>query len=199
MSVARAAAAVAASLVATVVVLGFRAYEGRATESRLSSIASEIAGRDVRVRCYRSAAPARESGSVMFDAHGRPADVARLDRDVCSALTAFARSPSGERFACVRTSSSCELEVLETLQALQTLAHEAWHLRGERSEPVAECYAIQTVAFVAKRFGAGARDAQAAARGVLAELYPRMPGEYQSRACHNGGRLDLRPGSPVWP
>ena len=195
--------ALAAGLLAAVSLLVFRAYEGRATENRLSAIASELAGRDVRVECQGAVGAAvdvsTESGSVWFYEDGRPADVATLKRDVCAELVAFARGHGGERFECLEGAAACEFDALKGLHALQTLAHEAWHLAGERSESVAECYALQTVELVAKRLGAAQTRAQAAARAVFGELYPRMPSAYRSLDCRDGGPLDLRPDSPAWP
>ena len=172
-------------------------------ENRLSVIASEIAGRDVRVECQGRVGAAldatSESGSVWFDPKGRPADVAQLKRGVCAGLVGFARGSSEPRFSCLDGGSPCSFDTLTTLHALQTLAHEAWHLAGEQDEPVAECYALQTIELVAVRLGASRRRARGAARATAGELYPRMPAAYQSADCRNGGRLDLRPDSPVWP
>ncbi len=82
---------------------------------------------------------------------------------------------------------------------MHTLAHESWHLAGEQSESVAECHALQTTAFVAERLGASPDEAEASARAVLYQLYPQMPSEYQSNDCRDGGPLDLRPQSSLWP
>ena len=195
--------AVAAGLLAAASVLGCRVHESRATENRLSAIASEIAERPVRVECQGRVGGAvdvsAEAGSVWFDAEGRPGDVAELNRDVCGDLTAFARGHGSGHFACLDGVAPCEFDVLRTLHALQTLAHEAWHLAGNRSEPVAECYALQTVALVAGRLGASRARARAAAGVVARDLYTRMPAAYQSPDCRDGGSLDLHRRSPVWP
>jgi hypothetical protein len=196
-------AGLAGALLLAVGFLVFRAYEVRATESRLSGIASEIAGRNVRVECQGAVGAAldvtNESGSVMFDADGRPADVTHLKRGICKALAAFPGQQHGRKFECLDGGVPCEMGVLKSLHALQTLAHEAWHLWGERSEAATECYALQTVAVVAGRLGASPERAQAAASVVATELYPRMPAGYRSSDCRDGGRLDLHPESAAWP
>ncbi len=190
-------------LLLAVGLLVFRAYEVQATENRLSSIASAIAKRDVQVECQGAVGAALdvtgESGSVMFDAEGRPADVTKLKRDICGALAAFPAQQRSRKFDCLDGTVPCEFAALKSLHALQTLAHESWHLRGERSEAVTECYALQTAAFVAEQLGASPMRAQAAAAAIAAELYPRMPTEYQSSDCRDQGPLDRRPESATWP
>jgi hypothetical protein len=185
------------------VFVGWRSYESRALEHRLGGIASEIAGRDVRVHCQGVVGAALdvtgESGSVMFGPDGRPTDVTDLKRDVCRRLDRYPREHGGARFACTTNGTRCRLDTLKSLHALQTLAHESWHLEGQRNEAVTECYALQTTAHVAERLGATETEGQAAAHALYAQLYPRMPAEYQTPDCRDGGPLDLRPDSPVWP
>ncbi len=190
-------------LAAVAVVLGWREHETRALEGRLAAIAGEIAGREVRVECQGSVGAALdvtgEAGSVEFDADGRPGDVTSLKRDICARLDRFRGEHHDARFDCLASGSHCPQDAVRTLHALQTLAHEAWHLAGTSDEAITECYAVQTTALVAVRLGASPPVAQAAARAVLAQIYPQMPAEYRSSDCRDGGRLDLRPDMPVWP
>jgi hypothetical protein len=183
--------------------VGWRSYEARALEHRLGGIASEIAGRKVRVHCQGRFGAALdvtgESGSVMFGPDGRPANITNLKRDVCQRLNGYRREHSGAKFGCLARDAPCSLDTLKSLHALQTLAHESWHLEGQRNEAITECYALQTTAKVADRLGASEPEAQAAARAVFVQLYPRMPTEYQTPDCRDGGPLDLHPGSSVWP
>jgi hypothetical protein len=55
----------------------------RQNEHRLAAVASEIAGREVDVRCpgllARLADVSSHAGTVFFDEHGRPADFTDLD------------------------------------------------------------------------------------------------------------------------
>jgi hypothetical protein len=165
----------------------FKQQEARADQDRLGDVASEIARRDVRVRCQGAVGAALdvtwEDGSVWFDADGRPADVTDLKRHVCTTLAAFPDRRDDE----------------ETVRALNTLAHESWHLAGVRNESAAECYAIQTIEFTAKRLGADDARARQLALAFVVTQYNRMPSAYQSEECRDGGKLDLRPDSPVWP
>ena len=177
-------------LVCMALALGFVFFtqqEARAEEDRLGEIASEIARRDVSVRCQGAVGAALdvtwEEGSVWFDANGKPADVTDLKRHVCKRLAAFPDVADDE----------------DTVRALNTLAHESWHLAGVRNEAAAECYAVQSIEFTAKRLGADATRARQLALAFIVTQYERMPSSYQSEECRDGGELDLRLDSPVWP
>jgi hypothetical protein len=163
--------------------------DAQARESRLGSIASEIAGRDVAVRCQGRVGAAFdaswEEGSVQFDAQGHPAGHTNLKRRVCVALDTFAQDPtSADR---------------RELSALNTLAHESWHLAGVANEAETECRALQTIADVARRLGAESLFAQTLAVRFEHEVYPRLRADYRTDECRDGGPLDLRRNDPVWP
>lgn len=100
--------------------------------------------------------------------------------------------------------------------ALQTLAHEAVHLGGmvggtlrngvasghPDSEARADCYGMQWLPYVAQQLGAAPDDAQAIARYYATVTYPRRQQQspaYWSAECRDGGALDLRPDTNVWP
>ena len=99
---------------------------------------------------------------------------------------------------------------------LQTLAHEAIHLSGivggtlrsglqvgyVDDEARADCWGMQWLAYVAQQLGAAPDDAQAIARFYALNMYPqwqRSAPEYWSAECRDGGALDLRPESSLWP
>jgi hypothetical protein len=190
-------------LAAGAAVLAVTHRNAEAAESRLASVAGEIARRDVKVHCQGAFGAAldigSEAGSVEFDPSGRPSDTAVLKRGVCTSLRQFARDASSTRFTCVLQDVRCPDETLRSIWAVHTLAHEAWHLAGERSEAVTECYALQTTAWTAERLGAQPVEAEAIARYVAAHMYPELPADYRSPACRDGDALDLRPASTVWP
>lgn len=177
--------------------------EAAAREELLGSIASEIAGRPVEVRCQGRFSSAldvtAESGSVRFDANGRPADWTDLKRGICLSLGRFRSDHGSDRFACLHDPLACDRSVVRFVHALETLAHESWHLAGHVDEATTECYALQTIAFVAERLGAPREQGEQLARAAFLGLYPSMPPEYHSSECRDGGELDLRPRSSVWP
>jgi hypothetical protein len=177
--------------------------EAAAREELLGSIASDIAGRPVDVRCQGRFSAAldvtAESGSVRFDASGRPAGWTDLKRGICLSLGRFRSDDRQGKFGCLHDPLACDRSVVRSVHALETLAHESWHLAGHVNEATTECYALQTIAFVAERLGASHEQGEQLARAAFVGLYPRMPAEYRSDECRDGGELDLRPESAVWP
>jgi hypothetical protein len=177
--------------------------EAAAQEAHLGAIASEIAGRPVEVRCQGRFSAAfdvtAESGTVQFDAEGRPADWTDLKRGICLELARFGEKRRQEKFDCVHDPLACDFGVLKSIHALQTLAHEGWHLAGHADEATAECYALQRIAFVAAALGAPLEQGVELARAAYVVLYPQMPEQYRSSECRDGGSLDLNPESSVFP
>lgn len=178
-------------------------HNAQAAEARFADVAAEIARRDVRVHCQGVIGDAldvgAEAGSVQFDAGGRPSDTAELKRGVCASLRSFSADVADPDFDCVTHDRRCTKHVLRTMWAVHTLVHEAWHLAGEKNEAITECYALQTTAWAAERLGASPLGGQAIARYVTVHMYPDMPAHYRSPDCRDGGPLDLRPDSVVWP
>jgi hypothetical protein len=163
----------------------------RRNEHRLAEIASEIAGRDVDVHCpgllARLADTSMNAGTVFFDERGAPADFTDLDEETCSELERFAEGKTGVG------------EDGRVARAMHVLAHESSHLAGIRDEAAADCYGLQRTAFVAESLGADPAKAERLARLAVAERAVTAPADYRSSECHDGGALDLDPGSSVWP
>jgi hypothetical protein len=163
----------------------------RRNEHRLAAIASEIAGRDVDVHCpgllERLADVSSHPGTVFFDERGQPANFTDLDEETCSELERFAEGKVGPS------------EQLKVAHALHVLAHESSHLAGVRNEAAADCFGLQRTAFVAEGLGADPVHAERLARLALVERTVTAPADYRSSECHDGGALDLNPGSSVWP
>jgi len=184
-------------------VLLFTRHRAEAAEARLATAASELAGRPVRVHCQGVVGAAldvsSEAGSVRFDPAGRPSDTTELKRGVCTSLLRFRADVGQAAFACVVGGVPCPREVTRTVWAVHTLAHEAWHLAGERDEAATECLALQTTAQAAFLLGATPVEAQALARYVFLHLYPSLPAEYVSPECRDGGPLDLHPETRLFP
>ena len=174
-----------------------------AAERKLAVIASEIAGRPVRVDCQGAVGAALDvsphAGTVDFDADWKPADVTNLKRSVCRKLNGFPGEHQRPAFACFERGDRCPASVIASAWAVQTLAHEGWHLRGEVDEARTQCFGLQTTAWVAGELGAPPERAHAIASYLYVHLYPRMPDAYRSSECRDGGELDLRRTSAVWP
>jgi len=113
---------------------------------------------------------------------------------ICQELHAYSRSLKAGP-ACLLP---CERPP-EIAWSLNTLAHESYHLAGVRNEARTECYALQAIDYVATRLGASPDQARALAAFSFAQLPRRMPPEYSSPECRDGGREDLRPDDPIWP
>jgi hypothetical protein len=82
--------------------------------------------------------------------------------------------------------------------AVDTLAHEATHARGVSDEAQTECYAIQLVPRTASLLGLSPAVGRLFANALWRD-YPHEPRGYGTPRCRNGGPLDLRPGSAIWP
>jgi hypothetical protein len=178
-----------AAVALVVIVLGVLEYRAQAAERRYGKLVSEIAHRDVGVRCQGMFGHlvdiGQELGTVQFDAEGDPADRTDIKRDACKWLREYEQGDKKVRF--------------NSAVAVHVLAHEAIHLRGWTNEAVAECYGLQHTAQVARGLGASATQAQALAEFYWRVVYPDMPDEYRTTDCENGGRLDLHKDSDVWP
>ena len=170
--------------------LGWQEWHFRSDQAEFSAIASEIAGRDVRVQCQRFTGalldPTAEAGYVQFNADGSPTDTGRLERDACNDLREYLHGD--------KTSPT-----LQHVIAVQVLAHESFHLAGIRSEAETECAAIQRIDDVATTLGATLSQARALAERYYEEVYPRMPTAYRSSECRDKGELDAAPQNTLWP
>jgi hypothetical protein len=169
----------------------------RPGDLRLSAIASELARRPVTIRCEGLSGALTgaggESGRTEF-VGGKPVSVSYLQEGVCQTLHSYARS--------LRAGPACLLPCERPFAiswSLNTLAHESYHLAGVRNEAETECYALQAIDFVSRRLGASPEQARALASFSFDQLLQRMPADYSSPKCHDGGRYDLHPRSAVWP
>jgi hypothetical protein len=172
-------------LVAVGVYVGYQHLQSQRLEHRLGAVASVIARRPVGVHCQGETGAlldvGPELGTVQFDAEGHPAGHTDLKHQVCDWL---ARLPGGS--------------VANAATAVEVLAHESYHLAGYMDEATAECYALQTMPYVAQRFGASPRQIRTWVAYSFAR-YPTLSEEYVSPDCVPGGRLDLGSPSSIWP
>jgi hypothetical protein len=173
-------------------------------EDRLGAIASELAGRQVRVRCpgplWRVVGYDTVEGKVRVGADGRPGDETRLSETTCAELDALAEGRRGKELACIgRTAIACGARGAEVTLAVDVLTHEAFHLRGILDEAETECRSLQAMAWTAQRLGATPEQGRAMASAQYTGMYPLMPDAYRTGACADGGALDQRPDDPRFP
>lgn len=93
-------------------------------------------------------------------------------------------------------------EFPQRTHAVNTLAHEAFHLVGVRDEAIADCYAMQTIERVAVELGADPAFAVEMAAWMWSwyERYQETkPPEYVTPDCREDGPLDRSPGDGRWP
>jgi hypothetical protein len=194
------------ALILLVPILLFSAWNytrGAENENRLALVASEVVLQDVDVSCPGFFARLVEitpyGGWVESDAHGRPELKTSLSAKTCSSLAKLWRADEPPSFACLLDAGQCSRDTLDIVGALVVLAHESWHMRGITGEAQTQCYAVQTVEFVARRFGIPAQDARTIAVYVALEDAASGLGEYHSVECRPGGAYDLAPATARWP
>jgi hypothetical protein len=84
---------------------------------------------------------------------------------------------------------------LATGHAISVFAHEAWHLRGEAREALANCFAYQSGVQVGRELGLSAGTARRLMRQQLADNpadYADAPAYVVPSGCHRGGTFDLK-------
>jgi hypothetical protein len=114
-----------------------------------------------------------------------PAHRINLRGDVCLRLSALAAGRRAPR------------EFLDAF-ALLVFAHESQHAAGVAAEAAADCRGMQTMSEAGGLLGIPRAYGERLARDYW-KAYPRQPRIYVSRACRDGGALDMRPASDRWP
>ena len=155
--------------------------------ARFSEEASTIAEKPVSIRCDES----RDYVGAVQHTDGVAivgGELAILTPEICNDLyrLAYEGETTGSR----------------TGRALAVLAHEAWHLRGVRSEGTTECYALQSGVELGERLGLSAETARRLMRQQLTENALRGAGSVEYLVpgeCRDGSRLDLDPSHTDFP
>lgn len=158
-------------------------------EQRLSAEAARISGRPATLECD----DAGNHTGVRTDADGAAivgGSLVWLAPDICNTLHDLAfrdRAPSFDR----------------TSWAVLVLAHEAWHLRGEADEGLANCFGMQSGVELGQRLGlspATAARMMAYQYGLNATRFSLGRAEYLlPEGCTDGGEHDLDPGERRFP
>lgn len=175
---------------------------------KYGEIASKIAKKAVTVNCwsrsdwnalhaswsaYEGARGGSTSGLSNTLGYVRPdrSDVINLAPDVCARL---------DLLFYLKKRPRAPGAMFDVARAVVTLAHEAIHAVGVVDEADTECYALQDVQFAAGALGTTWSYGRTLANLLWTKDWPRWEGtEYWTGDCYDGGPLDLRPGSSVWP
>ena len=152
------------------------------TEALLSTEAGRIAGHEARIHCDArgEAVGVVQHADGIAEVGGRNA---YLTPDLCYRLYRLAFKHDEGAFS-------------QTARAIAVLAHEAWHLRGERDEGVTNCYAFQSGVPLGRRLGLPDGTAARMMRQQLTDnaTFAQSAPEYLvPPECRHGGRLDLAP------
>ena len=185
-------------------------------EAAAGSVAAALADQHVSIECVdRTAwqALAQQYGFApetwaltplrLDAATGRPVAQGRTVAAprTCRNAAAFAAAPSEWSARLCRhgtRTGECDDWGLK-LVAVHVLTHESMHLAGVIDEATAECFAVQTDAYVATRLGATPGFARSVAREYWAYYYRGQDSRYRSAECRDGGTLDLFPRRHGWP
>lgn len=167
---------------------------GTGDESRihpgLGAVASRLLGQPAEIRCWSDRdwgrlSVVREAGAYV-DADG---GAAHFSARTCAQLVAFGRG---------QAAAHGEAE-LDDAWSLVVFAHELEHLRGDWTEHVTECVAVQDAVAVGVALGLSRPVAERLRARYWQELYPADDPTYGSSECRDGGRLDQYPGRHVFP
>ncbi len=160
--------------------------EASRVEPRFSRIGSELARKQVEVRCWSESEWPRVAGEL--GAYIGTNDIgafAQTDTARASLAPETCRALAGFPYERERPESGDALD--EVAYAVGVLAHESEHLLSAvASEADTECYGMQEIRRVARRLGADA--AYALARGTGSSSTPRSPRTTSQASASTAGR-----------
>jgi hypothetical protein len=152
--------------------------------------------------------PLPRHGEVLFDRNGIPEARLFLTHDTCDRLAAFSGHARHGELSCLAEADwserrgpfgdPCYDRASDTVYALLTLAHEAYHTAGVMNEAVTNCLATQAIGYAATALGAAEEEARDTARAMAAWL-PYQGGAYRIADCVAGSRFDLGPETGDFP
>jgi hypothetical protein len=164
-------------------------------------VAERLTGhKQIAVRCGYTGIPDPHVLGATPMENGHAFDYFLMRPAECTYLAWFHQAPKRwDPRTCVPADCSIAVDVI---WALETVAHESYHLLGYTNEAQVDCYGMQSIWFVASRLGASVPEAQAMAGFFAQRIYPLRRTEtpaYWSPECRDGGTYDLRPASHAWP
>jgi hypothetical protein len=165
-------------------------------EPRLSRVGSALVRKKIEVRCWSQKEWREQIEDTDATTEHELAGLAAEDGPVD--LAPDACEPLVEMLYTGTVPVTDEQYVILAF-AVGILAHELEHVRGVMDEKTAECHGMQRLAGVARKLGVPPAEARRLARVYWKEIYPDEDRGYRSEECRNGGKLDLRRRSSVWP
>jgi hypothetical protein len=170
-------------------------------EPRFSRVAGLLAGRRAEVRCWSRADWKRLASQRTSWIHrgrrlGRWSAYAKKERvhmspDICASLA---------RLSYQQIPVQRDVWPGALAWSVAMLAHESQHVKGIYNEATAECYGMQSITAAAEALGRTEAEGRYLAWLYWTEAYPKHSDPaYLSDECRDGGRLDLRPQSAIWP
>jgi hypothetical protein len=171
-------------------------------EERIAQgVAERLTGhRSISVRCTPLRVSVENVLGVTPMQNDHAFDYFLMQPSECTYLAWFRQAPARwDPRTCA--ASDCRYAVDITM-AMETVAHESYHLLGYRNEAQVDCYGMQSLWFVATRLGASMPEAEAFAQLFADRIYPLRRTDtpaYWSPQCRDGGAYDLRPASHGWP
>lgn len=119
-----------------------------------------------------------------------PVGFVHLSPQVCAQLT---------RLVALRKPAWNDEQADALAYSLAVLGHEGVHVTGNRDEVEAMCQGMQWMPELAVALGRTRAEGRYLATLFWLHWYPWYDGDHRSRECREGGRLDVRPASTVWP
>jgi hypothetical protein len=158
-------------------------------ETRLSRIASSLAGVKATVHCQSGTAEwvdaGAELGYVKWGPGGVPEHSTLIKHQQCGLLAHYLSGGRGN-------------PSMDTVIAVHVLTHESMHMSGITDESLTDCAAMQRDATTARMMGATGGQALLLAKRYWVNVYPNMPDAYRNDACRPGGNLDEHLIDPPW-
>ena len=176
---------------------------GKAAQSRIEPrfgwVASQLAGKQVEVRCWSTSDWTRLMREEQSYTHGKlnsetlgfagiGGSRVNLGPTVCSGLVGLAYE---------QARPTDDAGQLLLAAAIVTLSHEPQHSKGIAEESIAECNAIQLANRTAIRLGASAAYAASLVRAYWRHYDEELP-TYRTADCRQGGTLDLGHPDSIW-
>jgi len=179
--------------------------DGRTEISRVEPLLTRVTrlmSKDAKfaARCWSE----EDWGRIEREEFGRKVDLAGFATDRYANLNLAPRMCDSLSLLAYTDERPTGVAQLDAAFAVVVLMHETAHLaEGDRfftrEEAAAECWGMQFVRPAARALGVEGSYADELADRYWREVYPLIERKYRSPECRNGGKLDARAGTDVFP